>query len=131
MIGPLAKIIITSNSFNNLLRYFVKVWRKSNLCILWFDFLIDLYHFTPLPCNTIFLIVKHSCVREEPSYVFFFFRHNFNKSLYKNIFLVSLHSRPLPLIRAPPQLTLFISPNTFYLCPILSANPLTASSFSQ
>ena len=46
MIGPLAKIIRTSNSFKNVLRYFGKVWRKSNLCILWFDWFIALYSFT-------------------------------------------------------------------------------------
>ena len=83
MIGLLAKIIRTSNSFKNVLRYFGKVWRKLNLCILWFDWLIALYIFTPLPRNASFLIVKHSCVREELSDVVFFFRHNFNRSLCK------------------------------------------------
>ena len=59
----------------------------------------------------------------------FFFRHNFSISLCKNIFLVSLHSRPLPLARSPPQLTLFPSPTTFHLCPFLSVSPSTAASF--
>ena len=58
MIGPLAKITRTSNSLKTVLIYFGKVWRKSNLCILWFDCLIALYLFTQLPCNTIFLICK-------------------------------------------------------------------------
>ena len=59
----------------------------------------------------------------------FFFRHNFNRSLCKNIFLVSSYSRPLPLVRAPPQLTLFPSPTTFRLCPFLSASPSTEAPF--
>ena len=51
-----------------------------------------------------FPIVKNSCVREEVSDV--------NKSLSKNIFLVSLRLCILPLVRAPPQLTLLTSPTT-------------------
>ena len=51
--------------FKNVLGYFGKVLCMSNLCILWFDWLVTLYTFTPLPCNTIFLIVKHIFVREE------------------------------------------------------------------
>ena len=35
------------------------------MCILWFDWLIALYLFIPLFRNASFLIVKHSCVREE------------------------------------------------------------------
>ena len=72
MIGLLTQIIITSYSFKNVLRYFCKVWCKSNLCILWFDCSIALYLFTPLPHNENFLIVKHSCSREELSDVVFF-----------------------------------------------------------
>ena len=77
MIGPLAKIISTSNSFKIVLIYFGKVWLKSNLCILLFYWLIYLFLFSPLPLNASFLIVKHSCVREELIDVVFFFRHNF------------------------------------------------------
>ena len=47
---------------------------------------------------------KNSGVREEVSDV--------NKSLCKNILFVSLHLCTLPLVRAPPQLTLFTSPTT-------------------
>ena len=112
MIGTLAKIIRTSNSFKNVLRYLGKVWHKSNLCILLFYWLIALYIFTPLPHNTIFLIIKHSCVREELSDIVFFFRNNFDKSLCKNIFLVSFHFCNSPLVRAPHQLTLSPSPTT-------------------
>ena len=68
--------------------------------------------FTPLPRNASVPIIKHSCVREELSDVVFFFRRNFNKSLCKNIFLVISHSRPLPLVGAPPKLTLLPSPTT-------------------
>ena len=60
------------------------------MCILLFDWLIALYLFTPLPRNTSFIIVKHICVREESVMLCSFFRHNFNKSLRKNIFLVIL-----------------------------------------
>ena len=45
------------------------------MCIIRFDWLIALYLFTPSPCNTSFLIVKNSGVREEVSDV--------NKSLCK------------------------------------------------
>ena len=107
MIGPLAKIIRTSNLFKNVLRYFGKVWHKSKLWLLWFDWLTALCIFTPLPCNASFLIIKYSCVSEEHNNVLFFFRRNFNKALCKSIFLVSLHSGPLP-----PQLTLFPLPTT-------------------
>ena len=93
----LTKIIITSNSSKNVLRYFGKVWLESSLWILWFDWLIALYLFTPLPRNASFLIFKHSCVREELSDV--------NKSLCKNIFLVSSRLGTSPLVRVPPQLT--------------------------
>ena len=41
-----------------------------------------------------------------------FFRHNCNKSLWKNIFLVSSHLCTSLLVRAPPQLTLSPSPTT-------------------
>ena len=71
MISKLAKIIITSDSSKNILRCFCKVWCKSNLCIFLFYWLIALQLFNPLPCNAIFLIVKHSCVREELSDVVF------------------------------------------------------------
>ena len=54
--------------------------------------------------NASFLIVKDSCVREELSDV--------NKSLRKNIFLVSSQLCTSPLVRVPPQLTLFPSPTT-------------------
>ena len=72
MIGTLAKIIKTSNLFQNVKRYSDKVLHKSIFCIFWFEWLIALYLFTPLPCNAIFLILKHRCVREELSDVVFF-----------------------------------------------------------
>ena len=94
MIGLLAKINRTSNSFKNVIRYFGKIWHKSNLWILWFDWLIALYIFTLLTRNASFIIIKHSCVREELSDV--------NKSLCKNIFLVSSRLCISPLVCAPP-----------------------------
>ena len=108
MIGLLAKIIRTSNLIKNVLRSYGKVWRKSNFCILWFYWLIYFYIFNPLPRNASFLILKHSCVREELSDVVFFFQCNFNKPLCKNIFLVSFH---LHNSCAPPQLIIFPSTN--------------------
>ena len=68
-----------------ILIYFGKVWRKSNMCIIRYGWLIPLYLFIPLVCSTIFLIIKNSCFREELSDIPFFFRHNCNKSLWKNI----------------------------------------------
>ena len=113
MIGPLAKIFRASNSFIIVLRYSGKVLRKSNLCIVRFNWLISLYLFTTVPRNARFSIVKHSCVREELSDV--------NKSLCKNIFLVSLRLCTSPLVCAPPQLTLPPSPTT----------PLTALAYAR
>ena len=104
MIGPLAQITRASNSFKIVLRYFGKVRRKSNVRIIRFDWLTVLNILTSLPHNASFLIVKQSCVREELSDV--------NKSLRKNICLVSLRLCTSPLVCAPPQLTLFSSPTT-------------------
>ena len=58
MIGPLAIFFGASNLFKIVLRYFGKVYHKSNMCILWFDLLIAFYLFTSLVCNLSFLIVK-------------------------------------------------------------------------
>ena len=101
------------------------------MCIMQFDWLIGLHIFTPLPRNASFINVKNCCVREEVSDVVFFFRQNFNKSLCKNIFLVSLHSRLLPLFIAPTQLTFPPSPTTFHMCPFLSSSPSTADQFAR
>ena len=95
-----------------ILIYFGKVWRKSNMCIIRYGWLIPLYLFIPLVCSTIFLIIKNSCFREELSDIPFFFRHNCNKSLWKNIFFVSLQLRTSHLVCAPPQLKLSPSPTT-------------------
>ena len=72
------------------------------MCILRCNWLIGLYLFMSLVRNASFLIVKNSGVREEVRDV--------NKSLCKNILLVSSHLCTSPLVRAPPQLTLFTSP---------------------
>ena len=96
IIGPLAKFVKASNSFKTFLRYFGKVWRKSNVCIIRFYWLIALYIFISLVPNASFLIVKNSSGREEVSDV--------NKSLCRNIFLVSLCLCTSPLVRVPPQL---------------------------
>ena len=112
MIGPLAQIIIASNSFKTVLRYFGKVWHKSNVYIMLFDWLIALYIFTLLPRNASFLILKNSCVREEVS--------DFNKSLCKNIFLVSSRLCTSPLVRASPQLTLSLHLQPLQ-CPVMCA----------
>ena len=72
--------------------------------IIPFYWLIALYLFIPLFCNASFLIVKNSGVREEVSDV--------NKSLCKNIFLVSSKLCTSPLVHLLTQLTLFTSPTT-------------------
>ena len=86
MIGPLAKIIRTSNLFKKCSKIVLKVWFKSNLCILSFDWLIDIHLFTPLPNNASFIIAKQMFVREELSDVVLFFEHNLKKSLCKICF---------------------------------------------
>ena len=130
MIDQLAKIIRVSNSFKTVIRYFGKLWHKSNVYIIRFYWLITLYIFTLLPHNAIFLTLKNSCAREEVSDVFFF-KQKFKRSLSKNIFLLSLHLRPLPLVRAPPQLILSPSLKTFCLYPLLATSPSTASPFAR
>ena len=95
MIGLLTKIIRTSYLFKNVLRYFGKVWRKSNFCILWLDWLIDIYIFTPLPCNPIFLIIKHSCVRKELSDVEFFLQTQLQQITVKELIFGELTLAPL------------------------------------
>ena len=72
--------------------------------ILRFDWLIGLYLVMSLVRNATFLIVKNSSVREEVSDV--------DKSLCKNILLVSSRLCTSSLVRAPPQLKLFTSPTT-------------------
>ena len=74
------------------------------MCIIRFDWLIALYIFISLVCNASFLIVKNSSVREELNDV--------NKSLCKKIVLVSSCLCTSPLVRAPPQLTIFPQPTT-------------------
>ena len=74
------------------------------MCIIQYYCLISLYIFISLVCNTSFLIVKNSGVREEDS--------DFNKSLCKNIFLVSSRLCTSPLVCASPQLKFFTSPTT-------------------
>ena len=58
MIGPLAKLVRASNSFKIIPRYFGKVRRKSNVCIIQFDWLIVLCIFISLVHNASFIIVK-------------------------------------------------------------------------
>ena len=82
----------------NVLKYFGKVQRKLNVCIIRFDWLIALYLFFSLVCKESFIIVKNSGVREELS--------DINKSLCKNILLMSSQLCISTLVRAPPQLIL-------------------------
>ena len=51
-------IIITVFLCKNVVRYCGKVQRKSNVCIIRFDWLIDLYLFISLFLNASFLIIK-------------------------------------------------------------------------
>ena len=82
------------------------------MCIIQFNWLIALYIFISFVRNAIFLIIK-TVVSGKNSVIFcFFFRHNSNKSLCKNIFLVSLHFFTSPLVHATPQLPLFPSATT-------------------
>ena len=74
------------------------------MCVILFYWSLALYIFTLLPCNASFMIVKNSCVREKVSDV--------NKSLCKNICLVSLRLCTSPLVCASPLLTLFTSLTT-------------------
>ena len=101
MIGPLVKIIRTSNSFKNVLRYFGKIIRKSNLVILWFEWLIALYHeFSYLKTQLFQRRTKWCCV--------FLLTQLQHITMQENRF--GVFARPLPLVRATPQLT--ITPST-------------------
>ena len=83
------------------------------MCIIRYGWLISLYLFISLVHYASFLSLK-TVVSGKNSVIFhLFFRHNCNKSLWKNIFLVSFHSRTSPLFCAPPQLSLSPSPTTF------------------
>ena len=75
------------------------------MCIIRFDCLIAFYLFISLVCKASFLIVKNIGFWEELSDV--------NKSLCRNIFLLRSQLCTSPLVRLPPQLTLFTSPTTF------------------
>ena len=57
-------IIIPAFSCKIFLRYFGKVRRKSNVCIVRFYWLIALYIFISLASNASFLIIKNSGVSE-------------------------------------------------------------------
>ena len=74
------------------------------MCILLFDWLIALYIFISIISQREFSNRKNSGVREEVS--------DINKSLCKNLLFVSSRLCTSPLVRAPPQLTLFTSPTT-------------------
>ena len=101
------------------------------MCIIRYDWLIVLYLFISLVRNASFLIIN-TVVSWKNSVIFrFFFRHNCKKSLWKNIFLVSLHSQPSPLVCAPPQLTIFPSLTSFLMCQFLSVIPSTAALFAR
>ena len=86
MIGPL-KTTRTSIFFKNVLRYFCKVWHKSNLYILWFGWLR-----TPLPPG---LPKKHLLVQSRvkrtdfsDQNIFFFGLNIFQtSSIWINVFL--------------------------------------------
>ena len=74
------------------------------MCILRFDWLIGVYLFYLTSSQREFFNRKNSGIREEVSDV--------KKSLCKNILFVSSRLCTSPLVRAPPQLTLFTSPTT-------------------
>ena len=63
----------------NILIYFGKVWRKSNVSIIQYDWLIALYIFISLVSNMSCLIIKSSGVREELSDLLFFFQTQLQK----------------------------------------------------
>ena len=104
MIGPLAEFVTASNSFKIVQSYFGKVYRKSNVCIIQFNWLIGIYLVLSLVRNASFLIVKSSCVRGRSQWR--------QQITVQNIFLVSLRLCISPLVCAPTQLTLFTSPTT-------------------
>ena len=102
-------IIGTAFSWKNVLRYFGKFRRNSNVCIIRFDRLIALYIFFWLARNASFMIVKICGVREELGDV--------KESLCKNILSVSSRLCTSYLVRAPPQLKLPPSPTTPWTAP--------------
>ena len=101
MIGLLAALRHCAFSCKMVLRYFGKVRHQSNVRIIKYDWLISLYLFISLVRIASFVIVKNSGVREELTDV--------KKSLCNN---ASLRLCASPLVRAPPQLTLFTLPTT-------------------
>ena len=88
-------------------------------------------YFYPISPQREFFNKKNSCSREEISDLPFFFRHNCNKSLWKNLFLMSYNSGPSTLVRATFQLKLSPSPTSFLLCPFLPASLSNEATFAR
>ena len=116
-------IIRTAFLCKNVPRYFSKVRRKSNVCIIRYDWLTSLYLSISSVRNASFSIIKTVASGKNSVIFRFFFRNNFKKSLWENIFLVIFHSRPSPLVLAPPQLTLQPSPKYLLMLTFLSDTP--------
>ena len=130
LIGPLDQSSELNFKGKNVPRCFGKVRRKSNVCIIQYDWLIALYLFIPLVCIASFLIVKNSGVREELSDLPFFLWHNF-KNHFERTYFWWVRNRD-------PHLWLVHIPNwhfslnlPFFLCPFLSAIPSTSAPFSR
>ena len=107
---------ITRTEFlcKNVPRYFGKVQLKSNMCIIWYDWVISPNLFFTLVCKVSFLIIKRSGIREELSFLTFFLRHNWNKIIWKNIFLVSSHSCTSPVCSWTSPTSTFTF--TYHIC---------------
>ena len=130
MIGPVAKFVRASNPFKIVLRYFGKVWRKLNVCIIRSGWLTGIYIFTLLPPITSFRIINCFRVREEVSYVVFFLQTQLQHiTVQGNIFgEFALALLTFGLCTSPTDTFTF----TYYfrLCPFLSDIASTDAPFA-
>ena len=131
MIGPLEKFVRASKLSKIVLRYFGKVWRNSKVCIIWFNWLIALYFFTLLPCNSIFLIVK-KLYQGRTQLCCVFLRKQLQQINVQEHIFGEFALGPLTFgLCTPPQLALFPSPTTLCMCSFLPDSPSTAAPFAR
>ena len=131
MIGPLEKFVRASKLSKIVLRYFGKVWRNSKVCIIWFNWLIALYFFTLLPCNSIFSNRKKVVSGENSVMLCFSSETTSTDKCARTYFWWVRTWSPYLWSVHPPQLALFPSPTTLCMCSFLPDSPSTAAPFAR
>ena len=101
------------------------------MCILRFNWLIGLYLFLSLVCNTSFLIVKNSCVREEHIDLLFFLQTQIQQITVKEHIFGEFALAPLTFVPCTSPTDNF--PFTYHfpsvsitICQSLNCSPICA-----